>query len=208
MQACGCRMGSTMASAYRAMGGMLALLLGPLAKPSHGAVITLDSMTTVPSGAAVTSDWVQLLAGAGFGAEGTLCAGTDPVVFYKGNSCQQETCGSTSLTSNCTPINLVTLDCFEDNAARSLLILPGTEFPCGSRIAVSSEPEIGLNDDLADVTLKQALAPNQAYCVDSFETSYEDKWVQVVFYHGGGVLDGSASQLYACGGESNGALVC
>ena len=97
----------------------------------------------------------------------------------------------------CDGINVKDLDCFENDEASSLAILP--HFPAAGVIDVCDDPDKCEDDDHTRITLKKALGPREVYCVRSFEKDYEDRHVKVELVAGGGNgLDGKVSRVSAC----------
>ena len=149
-------------------------------------------------------------------------SGHDNVIFYQENDCKGPIAGSTIPTPGKCFRNTRWLarrdDCWEPETPRSVLIRKS--FPIGGTITVCDNPSTCFEDSYARITYKKrpiTVLPKMvkelsfnyaqfpqgtplAYCVNTFEHSYEDLWVRVEYEPGvmAGGLDGSVSRVGAC----------
>lgn len=155
-------------------------------------------------------------------------ADVDQIIFFTGNDCKGKLAGSTIATpGNCfRNIRWMTRrdSCWEPEAARSMLIrknfpVLGTIHVCDhatgcfedgfAKITVKQQPTTVLPKLIKDLVFEGAQMPQApiAYCVNTFEHSYEDIWVKVEFDSGvmQRGLDGAVSRIGVCyfGNEGN-----
>ncbi len=159
--------------------------------------INIDELPSIPE---EVDKWIELLnKHLGWGDKDKRCGWNDPVIFYEGNGCTQETVGSIHVKNKdgntCTGINIKKWNCFDNDEARSLAILP--TFPRDGVIWVCDNPDACSSDDQTYIVLKKSLAENEVYCVKGFEHGYEDDYVKVVHTHKNG-LNGKVSRVSAC----------
>lgn len=129
------------------------------------------------------------------------------MIFFEEAGCQQNAVGSLRVPAGNSSHNVADdLDCFDNNEADAVLL--SGAFPCGGKLVVCDDKADCRADDRATIYLKRPLAPNQAYCVRSFQETFEDEWVKIV-YAGGDGLNGDVSrvEVFAAdplGGEEHG----
>merc|ERR1719367_2168352 len=106
------------------------------------------------------------------------CLDSDPITFWKRNACREKTVGSTRVYN--TMLKATKLDCIRNDDARSLMI--NEKVPAGTIIKVCDDSTTCSKDDWAIIKVKKQLNAKEVYCVQSFETDYEDEIVKVTKY--------------------------
>jgi len=147
----------------------------------------------------------ELLHGA-FGDKNKLCnVPGDSLIFFEGNGCTENNVGSMK-SMGYNPWNdlnharnLKRMSCFDNDEARSVLILPHTKV---DHFIVADNSDNYKKDDWTHIIIEPKLKGRRtAYCVDSFESNIIDDYVTVKFNRKNG-LDGKVSRIGAWTGRS------
>lgn len=107
--------------------------------------------------------------------------------LLEGNNCTEDTVGE---TSDFTPqqINMKEISGYKNDEARSLAI---ANVGAGLVLRIYDNPDGNLDDDWIEITTKTNIV---AYCVNSFEQSFEDDLIRAVYQPIDG-LDGKVSRF-------------
>ena len=94
--------------------------------------------------------------------------------------------------------NIKKMSCFDNDEARSLLILPSVKK--GSLIYLANHPTDSQKDDRTLISILKDLPPTKPYCVKTFDYEYSDEYVKVnhwpvASFFGTTGLDGKVSRI-------------
>merc|ERR1719400_931977 len=132
-----------------------------------------------------------------------LCSADSQVIFMSKNGCRGKQVGSSKPHNfhggwssqhrwNMAMENVKKKSCFDNDDARSALILPGLKQ--NSYIFLADHPTESWKDDRTLIRILKDLPANKPYCVDGFEFGYADEWVNLYHWHKNG-LDGKVSRV-------------
>ena len=120
---------------------------------------------------------------------------------WEGNGCTQNQVGSMKPFDlygndwyywNDNMRNIKTFKCFDNDEARSLLILPGVK--AGTMIYVADDSADPKKDDRTLIRVLKDIPPTQPYCLQTFEGEFSDDFVNVYKWPKNG-LDGKVSRV-------------
>jgi hypothetical protein len=107
--------------------------------------------------------------------------------FMQGNNCTQDIVGETSDEPG-KSINFKKTGEFTNDEARSVLLI---NVRAGTLLKVYDHPDGDMDDDWTEIVLKKTVS---RYCIKSFEQTYEDEAVKIL-YHSHNGLDGKVSRI-------------
>jgi len=170
-------------------------LTDPTVRELDGAVtinIDLDGNQLIDDVASWLSSAYGLI-----GDKDKTCWDGDDLLFYEGNYCTQNTVGSIP-TRKWTGdynegFNLKRLDCFDNDEARSVIILPTFE---GQDFIVCDHPTDCTKDDWTYVYVYKMPGAKTGIKIETFEETGQNEYVHMIYSKKNG-LDGKISRIGA-----------